>query len=152
MINARRIGTRHSKGRLGVLALAAALAGAAWAETPAPARTLSIDLNQLKPSEAGCLVTFVAVNGLDRTLDKAAFEVVVFDGQGLVERMTVLDFRDLPAGRKKVRQFDLPGAACAGIGSILVNGAADCAGAGVEPGLCTTNLVTGSKSGIPLEN
>ena len=84
-------------------------------------------------------------------LDKAAFEVVLFDTEGLVERMTVFDFREVPGGKTKVRQFDLPGIDCGSVGSVLVNGAANCDGEGVEPGACMEGLKTRSQSGVEIE-
>ena len=110
---------------------------------------LSVELNEVVPSEKGCKLTFVATNGLARSLDKASFEFVLFDGKGLVERMAVLDFRDLPAGKTKVRQFDLPGTKCEAVKSLLINDAPVCTGEGVAKDTCMKALATGSK--LPVE-
>lgn len=117
----------------------------------APSPAFTIELNRLAPSDEGCLMTFVVTNGLGAGLDKAAFEVVLFDTEGLVERMTVFDFREVPGGKTKVRQFDLPGIDCGSVGSVLVNGAANCDGEGVEPGACMEGLKTRSQSGVEIE-
>lgn len=110
---------------------------------------LSVELNEVVPSEKGCKLTFVATNGLALSLDKASFEFVLFDGKGLVERMAVLDFRDLPAGKTKVRQFDLPGTKCEAVKSLLINDAPVCAGEGIAKDVCMKALATGSK--LPVE-
>lgn len=110
---------------------------------------LSVELNEVAPSEKGCKLTFVATNGLARSLDKASFEFVLFDGKGLVERMAVLDFRDLPAGKMKVRQFDLAGTKCDQVKSLLINDAPVCTGEGVAKDACMKALATGSK--LPVE-
>ena len=110
---------------------------------------LSVELNEVAPSEKGCKLTFVATNGLTQSLDKASFEFVLFDGKGLVERMAVLDFRDLPAGKMKVRQFDLAGTKCDQVKSLLINDAPVCTGEGVAKDACMKALATGSK--LPVE-
>ena len=68
----------------------------------------------------------MAGNGLPQIVSKVSFEFVLFDEKGLVERMAVLDFRDLPAGKTKVRQFDLPGTNCEAVKSLLINDAPVC--------------------------
>ena len=125
--------------------------GPVLAEEPAPAGHLGIELNALAPSEKGCRLTFVASNGLAQPLSKASFEFVLFDGKGLVERMAVLDFRDLPAGKTKVRQFDLAGTKCEAVKSLLINDAPVCAGEGVAKDACMKSLKTGSKSPVELK-
>lgn len=129
------------------LAAAQTVAGA-----PAPAVSgLSVELNAVAPSQRGCKLTFVAGNDLSQALSKVSFEFVLFDQQGRVERMAVLDFRDLPAGKTKVRQFDLAGTTCEGLGSLLINDAPVCSGDGIEKGACMLGLRTGSKSSVALK-
>lgn len=126
-------------------------AAAALAQDAAATGTLSIEINDLTPSEKGCKLTFVAANALPQSLSKASFEFVLFDEKGLVERMAVLDFRDLPAGKTKVRQFDLPGTKCEAVKSLLINDAPVCAGEGVAKDACMKALKTGSKSPVELK-
>ncbi|WP_082546657.1 hypothetical protein [Rhizobium sp. Root483D2] len=123
----------------------------ALAQDAAATGTLSIEINDLTPSEKGCKLTFVAANALPQSLSKASFEFVLFDEKGLVERMAVLDFRDLPAGKTKVRQFDLPGTKCEAVKSLLINDAPVCAGEGVAKDACMKALKTGSKSPVELK-
>jgi hypothetical protein len=130
------------------LAVSLPAGGAALAQQPAPAPSLRLEFNGLEPSTAGCRLTFVVENGLGAALDRAAFEIVLFNGKGLVDRLTVLDFKELPAGKTKVRQFDLPGADCAGIGRVLVNDAVACEGAGVEPTACIRSLKAETRSDV----
>lgn len=130
------------------LAVSLAAGGAALAQEPAPAASLRLEFNGLQPSTAGCRLTFLVENGLGAQLDRAAFEIVLFDKEGLVDRLTVLDFKDLPAGKTKVRQFDLPQADCAGIGRVLVNDAVACEGHGIEPKACIRSLTAETKSDV----
>jgi hypothetical protein len=125
-------------------------AGAAAAQDSAAAG-LMIELNEIAPSEKGCKLTFVAGSALAQSLSKVSFEFVLFDQQGRVERMAVLDFRDLPAGKTKVRQFDLPGTKCEAVKSLLINDAPACVGEGVDKNACMTGLKTGSRSAVELK-
>jgi hypothetical protein len=126
-------------------------AAPALGQDAATTGTLSIEINDLTPSDKGCKLTFVAANALPQSLSKASFEFVLFDEKGLVERMAVLDFRDLPAGKTKVRQFDLPGTKCEAVKSLLINDAPVCAGEGVAKDACMKALKTGSKSPVELK-
>ena len=123
----------------------------AWAQSaPAPAQgaVLSLELNAAQPSEKGCRLTFVVNNALGANLSKAAFEIALFNEAGVVDRLTVLDFKDLPAGKTKVTRFDLAGADCGKLSRVLINSATECAGAGVEPAACMRGLKTSTKTGI----
>ena len=110
------------------------LAAGARAQDAGP--SLRIELNALQPSQSGCRLTFVATNLLSQDIAKAAFEVVLFNKAGMVERLSVFDFQDLPASRMRVRQFALAGADCANISHILINGATACEGTGVDAKAC----------------
>lgn len=131
-----------------MLALSPATAGPARAQAAAPDPQVLLDLNALQPSNGGCRLTFVVTNGLATPLAKAAFEMALFNKSGVVDRLTVLDFKDLPAGKTKVSRFDLAGTECADISRILVNDATECSGDGTDPGACLSSLRTDSTSGI----
>ena len=119
----------------------------AWAQS-APAPQLSLELNAAQPSDKGCRLTFVVNNGLGADLSKAAFEIALFNEAGVVDRLSVLDFKDLPAGKTKVTRFDLAGTNCTKLSRVLINSATECAGAGVEPAACMRGLKTETKTGI----
>ncbi len=131
---------------LGLL-LPIAVPGAATAQNPE--RTLILELNGAQPSDKGCRLTFVVTNNLGAALTKAVFEIALLNEAGVVDRLTVLDFRELPAGKTKVTRFDLAGTDCAKVSRVLVNDATECVGEGVEPTACLRNLKTESKAGIP---
>jgi hypothetical protein len=136
-------------GALPALTASAALAEDAGkgAEAAQPAG-LSLELNALQPSDKGCRLTFVIANHLSGDITKAAFEIALFDRTGVVDRLTVLDFRELPHGKTKVSRFDLPGADCGEISRVLVNSATECSGSGVEPPDCLTNLKTSTRAKV----
>lgn len=123
----------------------------AWAQSaPAPAQgaALSLELNAAQPSDKGCRLTFVVNNALGADLSKAAFEIALFKEAGVVDRLTVLDFKDLPAGKTKVTRFDLAGADCGKLSRVLINSATECAGTGVEPAACMRGLKTSTRTSI----
>lgn len=135
--------------RLLTSALTVSLAmGPALAQQAAPAPSLTLELNAAQPSEKGCRLTFVVNNGLGTDLAKAAFEIALFNEAGVVDRLTVLDFKELPAGKTKVTRFDLAGTDCTKLSRVLINSATECTGASVEPSACMRGLKTETKTGI----
>jgi hypothetical protein len=140
--------------RLLTSALAMSLGPApAWAQSaPAPAPNpvsapvLSLELNAAQLSEKGCRLTFVVNNGLGADLSKAAFEIALFNEAGVVDRLTVLDFKDLPKGKTKVTRFDLAGVDCGKLSRVLINSATECAG--IEPAACMGALKTSTRTKI----
>ncbi len=87
-------------------------------------------------------------NGLGVELGKAAFEIALFDAQGVVDRLTVLDFKELPVDKTKVSRFDLAGIDCANVSRVLINHATECSGAGIEPAACMRQLKASTKTGV----
>ncbi|RJG44824.1 hypothetical protein [Mesorhizobium sp. DCY119] len=120
----------------------------ARSQETAPAPALTLELNGAQPSDKGCRLTFVVNNALGSELSRAAFEIALFNESGVVDRLTVLDFKELPVGKTKVTRFDLAGADCAKISRVLINHATECAGEGVEPAACMRQLKTETKTGI----
>lgn len=120
----------------------------ARAQQSAPVPALTLELNGAQPSDKGCRLTFVVTNNIGADLSKAAFEVALFNDAGVVDRLTVLDFKELPAGKTRVTRFDLAGTDCAKLGRVLINSATDCAGAGVESAACLRGLKTTTRTGI----
>lgn len=111
---------------------------------------LQIELNDAADVDGTCRISFVVENRLGADLSEAVFETVLFDASGAVERLTLFDMRDLPAGRPRVRQFQIDGVPCTGIGRILINGAQTCTGKGVAEGACMDTLTLTSRTEIEL--
>lgn len=139
---------RLKPGYAGLAAAISLAAGSAFAEEAAPKPALSLELNAVQQSQKGCRLTFVVANRLGADLSKAAFEIALFDPAGVVDTLTVLDFKELPAEKTKVTRFDLPGLDCAKISRVLVNRATECAGEGIEPSACMRQLAPSTKSNI----
>jgi hypothetical protein len=115
----------------------------------APAATLDVELNALAPSQKGCMMTFVALNTLPEAITKVSFELAFFNDKNAVDKITVLDFRDLPQGKKRVRQFDMPNVKCESVTRVLINDTPACEGP--AKGECMKGLVTRSQVSIPFE-
>ena len=128
--------------------IAATFVAAVAGSAEAASQGLSLELNGAQPSDKGCRLTFVVANNLGADLSKAAFEIALFNDAGVVDRLTVLDFKDLPAGKTKVTRFDLAGTVCTKLSRVLINSATECVGAGVEPATCLRGLKTATKTGI----
>jgi len=106
------------------------------------ASSLQLELNALQPSDKGCRFTFVAFNQLGSEISQVAFELALFDKAGMISRLTIVDFKELPQGKTKVRQFDFPGVDCGNLGRVLVNDATQCTGEAIEPQACIRKLKT----------
>ena len=128
--------------------LAGAGASGAGAEDASSGK-LTIELNALTPSQKGCMMTFVAENELPDAIGKISLELAFFNQKNVVDRLTVLDFKDLPVGRKRVRQFDMPNVSCDSVSRIIVNDAPVCDGPG--PAACKAGLVTHSQLSVSFE-
>ncbi len=130
-------------------ALPAAALPALAQEAPAdPAPVLAVELNTAAPQGDACRLTFVVENGLGADLDAAVIETVLFDREGAVILFTLFDFGAVPAGRPRVRQFDVAGTECGRIGRVLLNGVHACRGAGIAPGDCEAALRWSSRTDV----
>jgi uncharacterized protein (DUF2141 family) len=134
--------------RLALVGTALALATQNSAAQDAAKPDLALELNAAQPSQKGCRLTFVVANNLGKDLNKAAFEIALFNELGVVDTLTVLDFNELPSGKTKVSRFDLPGYDCAKVSRVLVNRATECAGDGIEPTACMRQLAPSTKAKI----
>jgi hypothetical protein len=145
------MGVANFVSRFRLVALALAVSGSAAMAQDAPAAagsgpSLRVELNALQPSDRGCRFTFIATNQLGSELKSVGLELVLFNKAGMVSRITIVDFKDLPEGKTKVRQFDFSGVQCADLGRVLVNDTTDCAGDGIEPKACIRYLETETRA------
>jgi hypothetical protein len=115
--------------------------------TGAAAQTgnVELELNTAQDINNGCRLTYVATNATPAGLEKVSYEVAVFDLDGIVKRLLVLEFGWLPSGKTRVVQFDLPDQTCASISRISVNGAVECASAQGEQTVCRDNALLSTR-------
>ena len=126
----------------------APLAAVAQSDTPPP--SLMIELNTLQDVGAACRLTFVVENHTGAGIETASFETVIFDQSGAVHSLSLFTFRDLPADRPRVRQFDLPGIGCDVVGKALINGANSCVVDGADSPVCHDALTLSSRTDVEL--
>lgn len=123
-------------------------AGVALAEETAAPPALAIELNTLTQQDQACRMIFMVENTLGADLSAAVFETVLFKSDGSVERLTLFDFQALPQGRPRVRQFDIPNAACDSFGRILINDVHACRGDGITDADCLKGLKLSTKTSV----
>lgn len=105
--------------------------------------------NAVDGDDGSCRLVYVATNNTGVGLSKTAYEVAVFDGEGVVSQLLVLEFGALPVGKTKVVQFELPGQNCSNISKIIVNSLADCESEGGKKlDFCMKGLITNSRNVI----
>lgn len=129
---------------------AMACAGIAQAQS-APVGALSIELNAVDTLGESCRLTFLLNNGFDHDVDPLIAETVLISDQGQVVLLTLFDFGKLPAGRARVRQFQVPDTSCDRLGQVLVNGIDTCRVGGADKGDCDARLDLSSRVRIGLE-
>lgn len=111
---------------------------------------ISLELNSVQDVGEACRLSFVVDNQTGSDIDEAVFETVIFDAEGGVVTLSLFDFRDLPLNRPRVRQFDLPGMACASLGRALINGASSCVINGSQSDVCQSALSLSSRIEVEL--
>ena len=106
---------------------------------------IELELNTAADVDGGCRLTYVATNSSPVSLEKISYEVAVYDLDGFVKPLLVLEFGWLPSGKTRVVQFDLPEMACGSISRILVNGPAECSSKDGEQTICRDNQILSSR-------
>lgn len=122
---------------------------AAFAEDAAQ-KSLSIELNAAQQDGERCRLVFLATNATGQDIDSLSLETVLFDAGGTFLRLTLFDFKELPNGRPRVRQFAVPKTPCADLGRILINGTSVCKVAGADASLCENELKLETKTKLEL--
>ena len=115
--------------------------GALWAQSG----NIELELNTAADVDGGCRLTYVATNSSPVSLEKISYEVAVYDLDGFVKPLLVLEFGWLPSGKTRVVQFDLPEMACGSISRILVNGPVECSSKEGEQTICRDNQILSSR-------
>ncbi|MFO7954094.1 Tat pathway signal sequence domain protein [Thioalkalivibrio sp.] len=121
--------------------------GVASAGDPA---AISVQLNKLESDGADCRAHLVLENGLEDALESLQLDLVVFDGDGIIQRRTVIEMAPLRAGSTSVRAFRMADTACESVGRILVNDVAACEGPEGEMEDCADRIRTESLADVPL--
>ena len=135
---------------LAVFAATTAIALSFLGQASAADKGIQIELNNAKVMDAGCRMSFVMQNRLEHRIEELTFEIVLFDAAGSVSQFLVLNAGSLPAGKMRVRQFDLKQHACTDISKVLVNDVKICKGAGLNANACLDLIAPSSSTSIKL--
>lgn len=117
--------------RLLPAALVLLAATPSFAQSSSPSGTFSLELNRLDGFDGGCRVTLVEKNGTSTAFASLKLDLVVFGGDGIVEKRVGVEAGPLKAGRTSVRTFDLKGLACDNVGRLLINDVLACEAEGL---------------------
>lgn len=112
---------------------------------------ISLELNNASSTtDAGCQLTFVITNQSETDLSQIAYQVGVFDAQGIVRRILVMEFGVLTSGKTKIALFNLADQKCSDISRIIVNDVAQCTLAenSEAADFCLSGLSTKSRAEI----
>ena len=110
--------------------------------------SIGLELNATRASGEGCRLIYVVTNSTGTEFNSAAYEVALFDSDGVVTRLLVLEFGPLQAGKTKVMQFELPENPCEQISRLLVNTVTSCVASDGSEANCLNGLVTSSRGDI----
>lgn len=111
------------------------VAGTACAQEP----RIHIDLNAVEPQPNACRLVLTVQTPAD--IAGLVMETVLFDQSDQVMILTLFDFATLPAGKLRVRQFDMPDTECGDVSRVLFNGVDSCDGAGCTAPVRATSTV-----------
>ena len=88
---------------------------------------LHIELNRLEQHGDGCRVHLVLENPAPRAYTSYRLDLVIFDAEGVIARRLALETAPLRANKTMVKEFELTGLPCKGVGRLLLNDVSACA-------------------------
>ncbi|WP_420337486.1 hypothetical protein [Roseibium sp.] len=110
---------------------------------------IELELNQVQPNQAGgCRLSVIATNGLERPIEKLGLELVVFNNEGIIDRLMRLDLRRMSAGKTKVQQFDLPDVSCNGLSRLHINDVVNCVPPAITDVYCPDLLQLSNRTSL----
>ncbi|WP_281973349.1 hypothetical protein [Ruegeria faecimaris] len=113
-----------------------------------PSAGLLMELNNLQQVDGNCRLSFLVQNQTGAEIEAANYETVIFNAEGNVVSLTLYKFRDIPAGRLRVRQFSIADMSCGDVGRILINGSNTCTVEGAESDLCDAALTLNNRTDV----
>ncbi|TKW68770.1 MAG: hypothetical protein DI616_01905 [Paracoccus denitrificans] len=89
--------------------------------------TVRMELNRTTDNDAGgCGLVVLTTNRTDKAIKRAAWQVAIFDQEGVLKALPVLDFGALMVGKNKIGVFQVPDGGCDTISRIIINDVAEC--------------------------
>ncbi len=121
--------------------LVLACAGARAAEG-----AINLELNKVEPAGEGCRIYMVFSNETAGVIESFKPDLVFFDQDGVIADRLVVEGGPLPAGKTRVKLFDVGQLGCGSIQRVLLNDIRACAGQ--TPAACLAITNTSSRSGV----
>lgn len=109
---------------------------------------ISIELNKLLKQVNACRVYMVFTNGSGDALESYKPDLVFFGPDGVIAARLVVEGGPLPAGKTKVKLFDVPALDCGRISHVLLNDISTCTGPVKPVKGCLGITSTSSRGGV----
>jgi hypothetical protein len=109
---------------------------------PAPDSAIRVELNAAETVQSRCRLSFLIENKSANTLDSLRLDLAVFDREGVIHRRLVTEMGPVLREKTVLKAFEID-AACAQIGSVLVNDVTACSPG--DPGSCLDRMALASK-------
>jgi len=135
--------------RLWTVPVAAALAVAVSAASPAHGDGVDAMLNAVSDTERGCRLVFAFSNRTGRRLDAYGMDLTVLDGDNRPIRHVPARTRGLPASVITATSFVVNEIACARIAAVRLDGIFACRAGDREPPDCAALTTASSRARVP---
>ncbi|MEM6933729.1 MAG: Tat pathway signal sequence domain protein, partial [Pseudomonadota bacterium] len=91
-------------------------------------------------------------NETELAFSALSLDLVMFDPDGIISKRLAVEMAPLRAGKTSVKVFGIDGAACGGLGRILVNDVLSCEVGGSARNDCLEMIETASRGPVDLIN
>lgn len=106
------------------------------------------ELNKAEQAGDACRLYLLIDNRSQTDFQSLKLDLVSFDADGIVQQRMLLETAPLPAGRLRLKVFDLPDSRCAAVSRLLINDIAQCSAAGRTLDDCPGPVTAGSRLSI----
>ena len=131
-----------------VLASIAAFLVLVTAAARAEDGVLEVELNKLEPNKEACRAYLVLENQVPSAFEALKLDLVMFDPDGIVAKRLAVEAGPLPAGKTRLKVFDVGGLACDRIGRMLLNDVLACKDGTGTRGDCLALISTSARNGL----
>ncbi len=97
---------------------------------------LAIELNAVSKAPGGCHLTFQIRNTTPADIDRLVYEGAFFTNAGILDRLALFDFGEIPADARRIRHFTAPGLDCETLGRVFLAEASICETSGSAGSAC----------------
>ena len=111
---------------------------------------IGVELNKLETAGDACRAYLVLTNRSGKAFTSLKLDLVMFDGDGIVQRRVAVETAPVAVGKTSLKVFDIPGTACSAIGRVLLNGVMSCADANGARDDCLSLVTVASRAQQPL--